>query len=91
MSARLAIDDHRSLHEPDSVAVIDVPVDVDDGERLDRFPIELVPAINGDAVRLLVEPVGHHDILLDPRDEFSQLSACPLFFNDRVVLQEGRG
>ena len=54
---RLTVDQDCSLQQTNSVTVIDIPVHVYNGERLDWFAIELVPAIDGDSIRPLAQSV----------------------------------
>jgi hypothetical protein len=59
-----ALELHFVANEAHSVAVVDVPVDVDSGERLDRLSIQLPPAVDGDAARALVDIGSEDDVLL---------------------------
>ena len=65
-SSRQAIDVHLLAHQTDAVAVIDVPIDVADVERLYRLAVGVMPAVDGDAVRFFLEAVGEDDAFLIP-------------------------
>jgi hypothetical protein len=49
-------------HEPDTVTIVNVPVPVDDRKRLDRLAVQLAPAVDGEALRLL-EDSGREDYI----------------------------
>src|SRR5262245_33494645 len=86
----MPIDNHLLTDEADAVAVIDVPIDVADGQRLDRFAVWIMPAIDGDAMRPLQQAVGHDHVLFDPRNEQPQRMAAALLFDNLVMLIERR-
>ena len=61
----LAIDFDGVQHQPYAVAVIDVAVPMHDGERLDRFAVELPPAVDRQPLGPLEDPRREDDIFFD--------------------------
>lgn len=85
---RPAVHDHPLAHQADAVAVIDVPIDMADVERLDRLAVSLMPAVDGDAMRFFRQAIGEHDVFLDPGDELAERLVPTLVFDELVVLEK---
>ena len=67
------------------MAVIDVPIDVNCRERLDRLAAREMPAIDRNPFGLFVETVGDHHVLLVTGAQFAEVLPRNLILNHSVM------
>ena len=68
------------------MAVIDVPIDMADVERLDRFAVGMMPAVDSDAMRFFRQAIREDHVLFDTGDELSERLVSAIDFDELVVL-----
>src|SRR5690606_15563240 len=85
-SPRFVAHDHLRMHQPHAVTIVGITLTMPDAEWLDGFARAQMPTINGNPS--LLEPIGHHHILLMTRHQRSRWITTKLTRNHVLVSEK---